>query len=102
MKALTALSERARRLLSKRHTYRECFCTPGGELTKAGAIVVRDLARRAGAYRTTLRISPVTRQADPIAMAYAEGRRDMFLYLQAQLQLPDEEVLRAIEDESHD
>lgn len=71
----------------------------GGEMTKSGAVVLRALARRAGAYRTSFRVSPVTRTADPVAMAFAEGRRDMFLYLQAMLQLPDEEVLRAIEEE---
>jgi hypothetical protein len=97
---LQGLSERARRLLSKRLAYRECFCTPGGELTAAGAKVLRDLARYCGAYRTSFRVSPVTRTADPVATAFAEGRRDAFLRLQAMLKLPDEDFLRAIEDDS--
>lgn len=102
MTVVRALSDRVRRLFDKRLAFRECFCDPGGELTRSGAMVMRSLARRAGAYRTSFRISPVTRTADPLAMAYAEGRRDMFLFLQAMLQLPDEEVLKAIEEETHD
>ncbi len=94
-----SLSERARRFLSKRLDYRACFCTPGGELTSTGAAVMRDLARYCGAYRSSLRVSPVTRQADPIAMAYAEGRRDAFLRLQQMLKLPDEAILQSLEDD---
>lgn len=62
---------------------------------------MRDLARFTGAYRTTFHLSPVTRQGDPLAMARAEGRREVFLRLQAMLRLPDEEFLKSIED-SHD
>lgn len=95
-----ALSERARRFLNKRLSFRECFLDPGGELTKAGAVVIRDLARYCGAYKTSFRVSPVTRSADPLAMAYAEGRRDVFIRLQSMLKLPDDAILQAIEDES--
>lgn len=97
-----SLSDRARRFLSKRHSYRDCFCGPDGSLSRAGAAVMRDLAQYSGAYRTTFRVSPVTRQADPLAMARAEGRREMFLRMQAMLKLPDEEFLKAIEDSSHE
>lgn len=95
-----ALSDRARRLLNRRLSYRECFLDPGGTLTQAGAYVVRDLARFCGAYRTSFRVSPITRSADPLAMAYAEGRRDVFLRLQQMLKLPEEEFLRSLEDEN--
>lgn len=95
---LGALSERARRLLNRRLSYREVFLTPGGELTTASAYVMRDLARYCGAYRTSFRISQVTRSADPLAMAYAEGRRDVYLRLMQMLKLPEEEFLRSLED----
>lgn len=94
------LSERARRFLNKRLSFRECFLDPGGELTKAGAVVMRCMAKRAGAYQSSFKVSPISRQADPLAMAYAEGRRDMFLYFQAMLELPDREILQAMEDEA--
>lgn len=99
MTVFGALSERARRFLSKRLSYRACFLDPAGELTRDGAGVLRDLARYCGAYRTSFRVSPVTRSADALAMAYAEGRRDAFLRLQSMLKLPDEEILKAMEDD---
>ena len=93
-----SLSDRARALLSRRLDFRACFCNPDGSLSDAGARVMRHLAQKSGAYRTTFKVSPVTRSADPVAMAYAEGRRSLFLELQAMLKLPDEEFLKAIED----
>lgn len=92
-----ALSERARRFLMGRLAFRECFMGADGQLTRSGAIVLRKLARRAGAYRTVYRMDTIGR-ADPIAMARAEGRREMYLYLQTMLELPDSEVLRALDD----
>lgn len=94
-----ALSDRARRFLNKRLSWRDCFMGPEGELTAAGAAVIRMLAKRCGAYKSSFKVSPVTRSADPVAMAYAEGRRDVWLYIQAMLELPDREVLNAIEDD---
>lgn len=93
------LSERARRFLNKRLAYRDCFCDPSGELTKAGAQVVRDMARFCGAYRTSFKVSPVTRTADPLAMAYAEGLRAAFLRMQSMLKLPDDQVLAALDED---
>ena len=100
MSVFGALSDRARRFLNRRLHYRDCFCDPSGELTVAGAFVIRDLARKSGAYRTTFKVSPVTRTADPLAMSYAEGRRSLFLELQAMLQLPDAEVLKALNEDN--
>jgi hypothetical protein len=85
------LSERARRLLNKRLSYRQCFCNPDGSLTSAGARVFRDLALYSGAYKTTFR-------ADPLEMAKMAGRREMFLKLQGMVKLPDEEFLKAIDE----
>lgn len=99
---ISTLTERARRILGKRLNYRACYCDPDGSLSRAGAAVMRDLAQFSGAYRTTFRVSPVTRQADALAMARAEGRREMFLRMQAMLKLPDEEFLKSIEDASND
>lgn len=98
MTFVAGLSERARRFLNKRLSWRECFVGPDGELTKSGAAVIRMLARKCGAYKTSFKVSAAG-QADPIAMAYAEGRRDVWLYVQSMLELPDAEVLKAIEDD---
>lgn len=91
------LSERARRFLDRRLAFRDCFMGADGRLSRSGAQVMRLLAQKAGAYRTTYRTDTIGR-ADPIAMAKAEGRREMYLYLQTMLELPDREVLAALED----
>ena len=69
-------SERARRFLNKRLSFRECFMTPGGGMTRAGADVMRHLARKASMYNEVSHRSPITGAIDPLAMARQEGRRD--------------------------
>ncbi len=91
MNVFHSLSERARRILNKRLSYRQCFCNPDGSLTSAGKRVFRDLALYCGAYKTTFR-------PDAREHALMEGRRQVFLKMQAMLELPDEEFLKSIED----
>lgn len=93
------LSERARRFLNKRLSFRECFLDPSGDLTPAGAAVMRHLARKSQIYNELGHRSAVTGTIDPLAMARAEGRRDMYRYLQSMLELPDRAILEAMEDE---
>ena len=50
----------------------------GGEIGPAAEIVLRDLARYAYATKPTLKVSRVTQQSDALAMAFAEGRRDVY------------------------
>lgn len=96
---LDGLSERARRFLNKRLSFRECFLTPGGDLTTAGAAVMRHLARKAQMFNEVSHRSPITGVIDPLAMARAEGRRDIYRYLQTMLELPDRAILESMEDE---
>lgn len=91
------LSDRIRRKLSRRLSYRDCFLTPGGELTPAGHDVIKDLARFCGPYRSSLKVSPVTRTIDPIATAAQEGRREVFLRILAILKVTEDDILK--EDE---
>lgn len=69
----------------------------GKQLTRSGDIVVRDLARFCGAYHSTVKVSPITGTMDPLASAVAQGRREVWLRLQASLRLPDEAVLHLME-----
>lgn len=94
---IKGLSERLRRLLTRKHSYRECFQEADGEtLTASGAYVVRDLARFCGAFKSNL---PTTSQGvDPLAMAYAEGRRSVYLRIQAQLSVSEADILKAHEE----
>lgn len=50
----------------------------GGQIGPAADIVLRDLARYCYASKPTLKVSRVTQQSDALAMAFAEGRRDVF------------------------
>ena len=62
-------------LINLSAAYKECFCDENGELTKAGARVLRDLGHFACMERTTLHMAPVTRTVDPLMTMVAEGRR---------------------------
>jgi hypothetical protein len=87
-------AERVRaRLFRRRDAYRAVF-SPMGDLGPMAEIVMRDLARYCHVDRANLIVSPVTRQADPIAMAFAEGQRDVFNRIQAQLHLSPDQINR--------
>jgi hypothetical protein len=49
-----------------------------GKPSPAAELVIRDLAHYCYARKPTLKVSQVTQQSDPLAMAFAEGRRDVF------------------------
>lgn len=66
----------------------------GGELGPAAEVVMRDLARYCYANKPTLKVSQITQQSDPIAMAFAEGRRDVFNRVCAMCNLTDEQIQR--------
>jgi hypothetical protein len=80
------------RLHSRRMAYRACFAVQAPvqrtwrfwrrprptDLSPAGEIVMRDLAHYCYARKPTLTVSAVTKQSDALAMAFAEGRRDVF------------------------
>lgn len=65
-----------------------------GELNPAGDIVLRDLARYCYAAKPTLKVSQVTQQSDALAMAFAEGRRDVFNRIVAMLNLDNDQIER--------
>lgn len=93
------LSDRLRRKLSRRLDYRDCFLNPAGELTDAGRSVMKDLARFCGPYRSSLKVSPVTRTVDPIATAAQEGRREVYLRILAILSVTETDILKENESE---
>jgi len=66
----------------------------GGSLSPAGEIVMRDLARYCCADRTTLKVSQADQHVDPLAMAFAEGRRDVYLRIQALCNLTSDDIER--------
>lgn len=96
---LGEMTERVRRMMRRMHNYAACFRTSArGDVTDAGAAVLADMARYCGAYDTTVKVSPVTRNIDPIASAVAEGRRQAYLYLLKNIRLNPEAILSTMED----
>ena len=89
-----SIAERVRaRLFGRRDAYRAVFA-PAGELAPMSEVVMRDLARYCHANRASLIVSPVTRQSDPYAMAFAEGQRDVFNRICAQINLTSDQIDR--------
>lgn len=56
-------------------------------LSPGGEIVLRDLAHYCYAAKSTLKVSQVDQHVDAYAMAFAEGRRDVFNRITAMLAL---------------
>lgn len=87
--------ERIRVRLARRATaYQALFLRPDKEVAPHAETVLRDLARYCYADKPTLKISPLSGRADPIAMAFAEGRRDVFNRIRQLSNLTDEQINR--------
>lgn len=67
---------------------------PAGMVGPAAEYVLRDLAAYCYVAKPTLKVSQVTQVADPIAMAFAEGRRDVFNRIRAMCNLTSEQIDR--------
>ncbi len=83
--------------MRKKRDWDACFKAGNGdELHAAGAGVVKDIGQFTGAYKSTVRRN--TLQAiDPLDMAYAEGQRSVYLFMQRRLRLTDEQILKSME-----
>lgn len=74
----------------------------GGTFSPAGEIVMRDLANYCYASKPTLKVSQVTQQSDPLAMAFAEGRRDVFNRIVAMCNLSHDQIDRIAQHRTND
>ena len=81
-----------RRLFARRDAYRRTFLDGEGNPSVFGKVVLTDLARFCKARSSTVYVSPITKQIDPMAMAMAEGRREVWNRLQSFLQISDKEL----------
>lgn len=77
------------RLRRRRLAYRRCFMDAEGRIHPSAEIVLADLKRFCRAAGSTAVVSPVSKAVDPIAMAMAEGRREVWLRLTAHLYLDE-------------
>jgi len=74
----------------------------GGDLGPAAETVLRDLAHYCYANKPTLKVSGVTQQSDALAMAFAEGRRDVFNRITAMSNLTSDQIERIAHARSND
>ncbi len=89
---------RARAWLNRRTAYRATFLRDDdGKPDLNGLAVLQDLARFCCANRSTIRISPVSRTIDPMAMAVSEGRREVFMRIAKFCHLSDADITRFLE-----
>lgn len=96
-------AERVKQRLHRRaFAYRALFKTPGADLAPAAAIVLKDLARYCYASKPTLKVSQITGNSDALAMAFAEGRRDVFNRITALCELTDDQIQRIANAKGND
>jgi hypothetical protein len=95
--------ERIKQRLHRRaFSYQAIFKTREGALTDPAMVVLRDLERYCYAHKPTLKVSHVTGQSDPLAMAFAEGRRDVLNRIKAMVNLTPEQLTRIAEAKGAD
>jgi hypothetical protein len=86
----------------KRKTaYQKCLKDGSGKLTFDGQMIIKDLAKFCNAHTSLAFANRITGNIDPIAMAIAEGRREVFNRIQYYLNLTDDEIfsIKEIENE---
>lgn len=88
-----------RRLTSRRQSYRRVFLSPDGTITRDAEIVLADLRRFCRATSSTVTVSPVSKTIDPLAMALAEGRREVWLRIASYLHLDEKTIQHLTEDD---
>jgi len=87
------------RIRGRRRQYRRLFLDGEGRLTPAAAAVLADLKRFCRAETSTVVVTPVSKAVDPLAMAMAEGRREVWNRIQQHLHLPEREISQLKEND---
>jgi len=89
------------KLRRRKYAYRRLFLGEDG-LSADGQVVLADLAKFCRANSSTAIVSPVSRSVDPIAMAMAEGRREVWLRIAAHLHIDDRVIFNLNEEENNE
>ncbi|MCE2660921.1 MAG: hypothetical protein LW854_22255 [Rubrivivax sp.] len=85
------------RVLRRKLAYRRTFMDAEGRLHPSAEIVLADLRRFCRATGSTMVLSPVSKTIDPLAMAMAEGRREVWMRLMAHLHVDEKQVFNLVE-----
>jgi len=87
------------RILGRSQAWKACLTDKSGNLTRSAEIALADLRRFCRGSTSTVTVSPISRTIDPLAMAMAEGRREVWLRIVNYLEL-DERTISALREES--
>ena len=87
------------RIFNRKRSYQRTFLNQDGIPHPDAEIVLADLKRFCRANSTTAMVSPISKTVDPLAMAMAEGRREVWNRLMAHLYLEDKIVMDLKEPE---
>jgi hypothetical protein len=94
------ITKAIQRILNRKHAYRSVFMDASGDISRSGEIVLADLRKFCRANSTTVMVSPISKSIDPIAMAMAEGRREVWLRLMAHLHIDEKQVFNLEEPDN--
>jgi hypothetical protein len=86
------------RLFKRRQSYRRLFLDGDGRAHPTAEVVLADLKRFCRADTSTVVVSPVSKAIDPLAMAMAEGRREVWNRIQSYLHMADREITQLKEE----
>ena len=75
------------RIFGRKRAYRRVFLDGDGNIGPDAEIVLADLKRFCRAMSSTVVVSPVSKSIDPLAMAMAEGRREVWLRIMGHLNM---------------
>lgn len=85
----------------RQRDYRNCFLDKAGKPTASGERALKDLAKFCYLHKSTMIVSPVTKQVDTHASALAEGRREVLLRILEALHLEDRYIVNLREEPPH-
>ena len=86
------------RILNRRRNYRMLFLDADNKPIRAAEVVLADLRLFCRAQSSAAAVNPLTRSVDPLAMAMAEGRREVWNRIQAHLNLSDRDITHLQEE----
>lgn len=96
---MSALIEK---ILRRKRSYRRIFLDGDGNLGPEAKVVIDDLRRFCRATGSTAVVSPISKTIDPMAMAMAEGRREVFNRIMAHLYVNEKQVFELNESGKDD
>lgn len=99
MNVFNRLAARAQRavIMKRRSHYRGLFMPKDDALSISAMAVLTDLKRVCGVMSDSTTMYDGNGKIDPLKMANAQGRREVWLYVMQQLHVPDEIVFKMFE-----